>query len=56
MNSTNNNEIIFEDISSSSPNSVKTVIKKTTDTAKYAADIYGNSAFKNIDKVIKTIS
>ena len=40
------NEMVFEDISSSSPYSKK----------KSAADVYAEGAFKNIDKVIKAIS
>ncbi len=43
------NEIIYEDISSSSPYAKKK--KKSS-----AADLYAEGAFKNIDKVIKAIS
>lgn len=53
----------FEDISSSSSTPLKTAVAKTSKAAKKAvkvakkaADGYGNSAFKNIDKVIKLIA
>lgn len=56
--------IVFEDISSNSPETkvtkavkqTKKAAKKAAKTAKKAADGYGNSAFKNIDKVIKMIA
>lgn len=44
----NNEELLFEDISSSSPS----VAKKL----KAATENYGNGAFKHLDKIIKFIS
>lgn len=63
MENKENKEIIFEDISSSSPASVSKAIKQTRETvkdaayvAKKAADDYGEKGLKNIDKVIKVIA
>ncbi len=57
------NELVFEDISSSSPNSVKKTVKQAGETAKNtakkakkAADDYGEKGFKHIDKAIKRIA
>lgn len=60
----NNKNVVFEDISSNSPETpivkvvkqTKKAAKKAAKVAKKAADGYGNSAFKNIDKVIKMIA
>ncbi|MBO5321224.1 MAG: hypothetical protein J6B22_01280 [Clostridia bacterium] len=59
----NENKMVFEDISSSSPNSVKKVVKqagkiaKTTAVeVKKASDAYGNLNHEKIEKVIKIIS
>lgn len=53
--STNNaeNEVVFEDISSSSPADKR---KKQLKKAVKAVDNYGDGAARNIDKVIKAIS
>jgi len=51
-----NMQPIYEDISSHSPSPVKDSAKKAVKATKKAADNYGNSAFKNIDKVIKIIA
>lgn len=63
MDKNTNKEVVFEDISSSSPASVSKAIKQTGEATKYAvratknaADVYGNTAFKNIDKGIKFIA
>lgn len=63
MENKDKNEMIFEDISSSSPSSVSKVIKQTKETVKdvayvtkKAADDYGEKGLKNIDKVIKVIA
>lgn len=57
------NKMVFEDISSSSPNSVKKVVKqagkiaKTTAVeVKKASDAYGNLNHEKLEKVIKIIS
>ncbi len=57
------NEVIFEDISSSSKSSVKKAVKQTEEAVKAAAyvtkkaaDTYGEKGLKNIEKVIKVIS
>ena len=57
------NEMVFEDISSSTPNSVKKTVKQageaavnTARTVKKAADTYGELGHKNIDKAIKIIA
>lgn len=47
------NELIFEDISSSTP---VDKAKQKVEKAIKAVDDYGEGAFKNIDKVIKAIS
>ena len=59
----NENKMVFEDISSSSPNTIKKAVKKTgkvaKDTAKKvkkASDLYGTLTYENLDKVIKIIS
>ncbi len=56
-------EMVFEDISSSSPSSVSKVIKKAKETikdatyiAKTTADDYGEKGLKNIEKVIKIMA
>ncbi len=49
------NEMVFEDISSSSPDNAVKKVQKTVKAAKKAADDYGDSSHKNIDKVIKFI-
>lgn len=58
-----NNKIVFEDISSSSPASVSKAVKQTGEaaraaayTAKKAADNYGEKGLKNIDRIIKKIA
>ncbi len=63
MENKEKNEMVFEDISSSSPASVSKAIKQTRETvkdvayvAKKAADDYGEKGLKNIDKVIKVIA
>ena len=48
--------MVFEDISSSSPRPITNTVKKVSRKTKKLADNYGNSAFKNIDRIIKTIS
>ena len=48
-----NNEIVFEDISSSTPADKR---KKQLKKAVKAVDSYGEGAARNIDKVIKAIS
>ena len=57
MNNINNNntneELIFEDISSSTPADRR---KKAVKKAVKAVNNYGEGAFKNIDKIIKAIS
>ncbi len=50
------NEMVFEDISSSSPDNAVKKVQKTVKAAKKAADDYGDSSHKNIDKVIKFIA
>lgn len=50
-----NNEIFYEDISSSS-RPVQPTRKSTKYNAKATAENYGNGVFKHLDKVIKTIS
>ena len=50
-----NNEIFFEDISSSS-RPVHPTKRNTKYNAKTTAESYGNGVFKRLDKVIKTIS
>ena len=66
----NENKMVFEDISSSSPSAIKKAVKKTEkvvkktgkvakDTAKKvkkASDLYGTLTYENLDKVIKIIS
>ncbi len=44
-----NEEIVFEDISSSSPEKKKSNLKTVTEN-------YGNGVFKHLDKIIKAIS
>lgn len=66
MNNSDNKEMVFEDISSHSPQQIvknnkktgksKVALKKASATAKKFADKYGNSAFKNIDRIIKIIA
>lgn len=66
MNNSDNKEMVFEDISSHSPQKMaknnkksgksKAAIKKASATAKKFANIYGNSAFKNIDRIVKIIA
>ena len=63
MDNNTNKEMIFEDISSSSASNKESIVhkavktqKKVSRVTKKAANIYGNSAFKNIDKVIKIIA
>lgn len=65
MDNNNEKQIVFEDISSNSkPSSTKNdkiekskiALKKASAKAKLFADNYGNSAFKNIDRIIKIIS
>ena len=50
---TEENEVVFEDISSSSPADKR---KKKIKKAVKAVDNYGDGAARNIDKVIKAIS
>lgn len=45
----NNNDLFFEDISSSS-------VPKTKSSLKAATQNYGNGVFKHLDKIIKAIS
>ncbi len=60
MDKSSNKELVFEDISSSSPKSAlektKEVAQNVGRVAKKTADSYGNNAFKNIDKSIKLIA
>lgn len=63
MDNNENNKLVFEDISSSSPNSVKKTVKQagevaanTARVAKKAADNYGEKGLKNLDKAIKLIA
>lgn len=64
MSNNKEEKMVFEDISSSSPKPpVAEFVKKTgkaakkaAKVAKKAADDYGNTTFKNIDKVIKIIA
>lgn len=56
-------KIVYEDISSTSPEPVvdaakktKRAAKKAAKVAKRAADSYANATFKNIDKAIKIIA
>ncbi len=63
MENRENKDMVFEDISSSSPASVSKKIKQTAEfakdtayAAKIAADNYGEKGLKNIDKVIKKIA
>ena len=57
MNNTNinnsENEVVFEDISSSTP---AHKYKEKVEKAVKAVDDYGEGAFKHIDKIIKVIS
>ena len=57
------NKMKFEDISSSSPSTVKKTVRQagefaanTARTAKKVADNYGEKGLKNVDKVIKVIA
>ncbi len=45
----NNQDFVFEDISSSTPEKKKASLRKATQN-------YGNGVFKHLDKTIKTIS
>lgn len=45
----NNEEFVFEDISSST-------VPKSKSSLKAVTDNYGNGVFKNLDKIIKAIS
>ena len=53
MSSNDSNKMVFEDISSSSPRPITNTVKKVSRKTKKLADNYGNSAFKNIDRIIK---
>lgn len=64
LNNNENKKMVFEDITSSSHKPpVAEIVQKTGKAAKKAAkvakkvaDDYGNTTFKNIDKVIKIIA
>ncbi len=66
----NENKMVFEDISSSSPSAIKKAVKKTEKVVKKTgkvakatakkvkkvSDLYGTLNYENLDKVIKIIS